>query len=121
MITMKDAIERSNNGPLMDEKEFEKKLQLTLRRLAGDTGIKLSKEEIIPEPEVGDILFQAGVELAAEVGIYNMDSKRVIQFTREELLRWQALQRDNSNQNISLTRCSFCYYAICCSSKNVLI
>ncbi len=87
MITIKDAVDRSNNGPLMTEKQFNEKYQTKLREIVAGYNIKLSPSEIIPAPEIGDAIFDAGVELLSSVGLYNMDSSRVLEFTKEEIIQ----------------------------------
>ncbi len=85
MISTLEVQHRSQNGPIMDEKKFEKKMMLRLRELAGDYGIKTTREEVIPTNETGDAIFEASIELARDAGLYHLDTHRVIQFTEEEL------------------------------------
>jgi methylamine--corrinoid protein Co-methyltransferase len=85
MISTLEVQQRSQNGPIMDEKQFEKKMMLRLRELAKNYGIKTTREEVIPSPEAGDAIFEASIELAKDIGLYHLDTHRVIEFTEEEL------------------------------------
>jgi len=85
MISALDAQQRSQNGPIMDEKQFEKKMMLKLRDLAKNCGVKTTREEVIPPPEAGDAIFEASIELSKDIGLYHLDTHRIIQFSEEEL------------------------------------
>jgi len=85
MISILEAQYRAQNGPIMEEKQFERKLQLKLREISGQCGIEQDRNEIIPPPSVGDAIYEAAIELAQDVGLYHMGTNRVIGFTEEEL------------------------------------
>ena len=65
MISVLEAHLRSQNGPLLTEKEFNRRYQLILREVATKyrDQVKLNPQEIIPSPELGDLVFEAAVEL----------------------------------------------------------
>ena len=82
------AIERSTNGPIMSEEKFETELFPTV---LGDLQAKYKIERdpddpIMTDPDMADAIFQAGMELLLEVGLYCKDTRRIIKFTREEIL-----------------------------------
>ncbi|MBI4330174.1 MAG: monomethylamine:corrinoid methyltransferase [Chloroflexi bacterium] len=85
MIDFKEFIKRSMDGPVMAEQEFDLKLCRCLRRLVVDYGVHFTPAEIICDDATADAIFQAGVELLAEVGVYNIDTSRVIDLTEEEI------------------------------------
>jgi len=88
MISILEAQERSIRGPLMPELEFDKKYQRTLREVADKwcrQHFKLSPQELIPVPESGDAVYEAALELIARVGLYHINTHRVIEFTRQEI------------------------------------
>lgn len=85
MISILEAQHRAQNGPIMEEKQFERKVQLKLREISGQCGIELDRNEIIPPPRFGDIVYEAAVELAQDVGLYHLATNRVIEFSGEEL------------------------------------
>jgi len=69
----------------MAEKQFEKRLQLKLREISGKCPVELKRDEIIPSLETGDVVYEAAIELAIQVGLYHMGTNRVIEFSEEEL------------------------------------
>ena len=85
MISALEAQWRSQNGPIMEEKQFEKRQQLRLRDISGRCGIELNRDAIIPSPETGDGVYEAAIELGKDVGLYHMGTHRVIEFSEEEL------------------------------------
>ncbi len=85
MISTLEVQQRSQNGPIMDEKQFERKMMLRLRELAKNYAIETTREEVIPPLEAGDAIFEASIELARDIGLYHLDTHRIIEFTEEEL------------------------------------
>ncbi|MBI2866259.1 MAG: monomethylamine:corrinoid methyltransferase [Chloroflexi bacterium] len=95
MIPLTEIAERARRGPIMREKDYDIKLSMALRRLVHDYGIKLIHEEIVPNDATTDAVFDAGVDLLAEVGLYNIDTQRVVNFSQEEILK---VAEDTSNE-----------------------
>ena len=87
MISIIQAQERSENGPVMAEREFNRKYQLTLREIADKyrKDVKLDAEEIIPEPECGDAVYEASAEFITRMGVYNTSTNRVIELSGDEI------------------------------------
>lgn len=87
-VTVFDVYDRAKTGPKMEEKEWDFKLiPQTARKLKEKYGIKMDKKTIIPEDkELIDKLFNAGLEMLVECGIYCMDTGRVIKYTKDEVL-----------------------------------
>ncbi len=86
MITLNDCLERSVSGPIMKEKDFDLKLSARLRQLYEDSHIEYNPDDVIPNDNTADAIFGAAVELLCDVGLYNKDSQRVIQFSRDEIM-----------------------------------
>ena len=89
------AIERSCTGPIMSEEKFETELFPTV---LGDLQKKYKIEwnpddGVMIDPDMADAIFQAGLELLLEVGLYCKDTKRIIKFTQEEVLEAIATAR----------------------------
>ncbi|MBW2725178.1 MAG: monomethylamine:corrinoid methyltransferase [Deltaproteobacteria bacterium] len=83
-----EAIERSTTGPLMSEEKFETELFPTV---LGDLQAKYKiewdpEEPVMIDPGMADAIFQAGMDLLLEVGLYCKDTRRIIKFTQEEVL-----------------------------------
>ncbi|MBI4330177.1 MAG: monomethylamine:corrinoid methyltransferase [Chloroflexi bacterium] len=85
LIDFKEFIKRSMDGPVIAEQEFDLNLSRQLRRLAADYAVHFKPAEIICDDATADAIFQAGVELLGKVGMYNVDTSRVILLAREEL------------------------------------
>lgn len=87
-VTVFDVYDRAKTGPKMEEKEWDFKLiPQTARKLKNKYEIKMDKKTIIPEDkELINKLFNAGLEMLVECGIYCMDTGRVIKYTKDEVL-----------------------------------
>ena len=87
-ITVFDVYDRAKTGPKMEEKDWDFGLiPKTARELKKKYGIKLDKKTMIPEDkELINNLFNAGVDMLVECGIYCIDTGRVIKYTRDEVL-----------------------------------
>ncbi len=81
------VLERAETGPMMEEKEFELRLVApTIRKLVKKYGIKFDRETIVPsDNDLADRVFEAGMELAAEIGVFCQTTSRRITWTRDEL------------------------------------
>ena len=87
-IDVYEVYERAMTGPKMDEKEWDfKVIPQTARKLKEKYGIKFDKSIIVPEDEeLINNLFNAGLDMLTECGVYCIDTGRVIKYTREEIL-----------------------------------
>ncbi len=87
MIPIVDFQRRSLVGPVMKEQEFEMTFARTIRNIVKRYPIHYNPEQLIVDDATADAIFQAGIDLLVEVGLYNRDTQRVIQFSREEVLQ----------------------------------
>jgi len=88
MIPISDFQRRSLTGPVMKEQEFDMAFAKGIRGIVKRyPAIKFNPEEIVASDELADTVFEAGIDLLAEVGLYNRDTQRVIQFTRDEVVQ----------------------------------
>ncbi len=87
MISFWKVMDRAyNTGPLMRVEKFDMEVFRKASELKKRFGIQFNPETPVPEDDdLADRLFQAGIELFVDVGIYNAGSERVIRFTREEV------------------------------------
>jgi methylamine---corrinoid protein Co-methyltransferase len=83
-----DILHRAETGPMIEEKDFERKLIApTVKRVVEEYGIKFDGSVAVPsDDDLADRVFQAGLDLAAEVGFFCQDTSRQIIYSREELL-----------------------------------
>jgi methylamine--corrinoid protein Co-methyltransferase len=86
MPTIKEIQERAFSGPIMEEDQFNLEYSKRLRKIVQDRGIDWPKEQVIPDGATADKIFEAAIDLIVENGIFHMDTKRVVQFTREEIV-----------------------------------
>ena len=80
-----EIVKRSENGPFMKEAEFEKALARRTAELVREHGLKFDRDVPVPADDgMADRLYQAGLDLFVEMGVYNQTTERRILFTREE-------------------------------------
>jgi len=87
-VTVFDVYDRAKKGPIMAESEWDYKvIPQTAAKLKEKYGIKMDKKTIIPEDkELMNNLFNAGLDMLVECGVYCIDTGRVIKYTRDEVL-----------------------------------
>lgn len=86
MIGFWEVIRRSESGPLVKEEEFDLQVGQTARRMVEKYGIKYDPQQVIPaDDDLADRVYQAGLDLFLELGIYCRDTGRLMQFTRDEV------------------------------------
>ncbi|ATW25483.1 hypothetical protein DCMF_12475 [Candidatus Formimonas warabiya] len=87
-VTVFDIYDRAKTGPKLEEKEWDTKvIPQTAAKLKQKYGIKMDKQVIVPtDQELIRHLFQAGLEMLVECGVYCMDTGRIIKYTEEEVL-----------------------------------
>jgi methylamine--corrinoid protein Co-methyltransferase len=81
-----EIVERSNSGPYMEESEFEMALARRVSELVEEYGLEFDPQVLVPrDDDAADRLYQAGVDLFVDVGIYNQSTERCILFSRDEV------------------------------------
>jgi methylamine--corrinoid protein Co-methyltransferase len=82
-----DVLARAEDGPLVDERDFERKLlSPALKKVIEKYRISFDESNIVPNNhDLADRLFQAGLEVAVEVGLYCQNTARRILWTQDEL------------------------------------
>jgi methylamine--corrinoid protein Co-methyltransferase len=83
-----ETYDRARAGPKVNEEEWDQKI---IFRNAGELKekykLKFDRTKIIPEDtDMIDRLFQAGLEMLVETGVYCMDTGRVLKYTEKEVL-----------------------------------
>ncbi len=81
-----EILRRAETGPLIEEKSFEAQLiRSTVQRLIKEYGIHFDGDSVVPsDDDLADRLFEAGMELAVEVGMFCQDTNRRIIWSRRE-------------------------------------
>ena len=89
MITLLEIAERSQKGPIMEEKEWDLALFRTVTELVSKYEIKIPESLdgtwFNTDDSLADRAFQAALDLLTEVGGYCISTNRVVQFSREEI------------------------------------
>ncbi len=85
MIPITAFQERSLTGPVMKADEFDMEFSMKIRELVKKYNIEYNENELVVDDATADAVYQAAVDLLVEVGIYHMDTERVIKLTREEV------------------------------------
>ncbi len=98
MIKLMDFQERSLNGPVMKADDFDMSLAMKVREIVTKYDIKADYEQLIVDDKTADDVFNAGVELLAEVGVYQMDTQRVIKFSKEEIYELAASYKEKPSK-----------------------
>ena len=83
-----NTLDKAETGPIIDEKVWDaeiigKNFRETLKKY----DIQLDKDDpyVTADDGLADRLYEAGMELAVKTGVYCIDTKRQIQWTRDEL------------------------------------
>jgi len=89
MIDLVEVFERAETGPLLAETDYYMGRYVpVLSDVISRYKIAWDKETIInTDDDLNDRVFQAAVDLLAEAGAYCPETNRVMQFTRDEILR----------------------------------
>jgi methylamine--corrinoid protein Co-methyltransferase len=83
-----ETYDRARTGPKVDEKEWDRKITYqTTSKLKEKYKLKFDRSKIIPtDTDMIDRLYQAGLEMLVEMGVFCMDTGRVIKYTEDEVL-----------------------------------
>jgi methylamine--corrinoid protein Co-methyltransferase len=83
-----ETYDRARTGPRVAEKEWDEKLtHQTAAKLKEKYKLQFDRSKIIPtDNDMLDRLFQAGLEMLVEMGVYCMDTGRVIKYTEDEVM-----------------------------------
>jgi len=85
-ISIWEVMDRGKNGPKMTQQDFSMRIFRACQKLIKKYNIKRNEDEIIPTDDaLTRRVFEAGVELFEEVGVYYIDKARVIHFSKDEV------------------------------------
>jgi methylamine--corrinoid protein Co-methyltransferase len=87
-VTVFDVYDRAKTGPELAEGDWDfGVIPRVAKKLKEKYKIKMDPKVIIPEDKtLIDNLFQAGVDMLVECGVYCIDTNRIIKYTRDEVL-----------------------------------
>ena len=82
---LSEIVNRSENGQYIKEAAFDLTLARKVAELVKKHGIKFNPKSLVPrDDDMADRLYQAGLELFVEMGVYNQSTERRILFSRAE-------------------------------------
>lgn len=86
MIGFWEVVARTETGPLVDEKTFDLELGAKAQALAEKHQVRYDPGLVIPaDDDLADRLYQAGLELFLDTGIYCRDTGRRARFSADEV------------------------------------
>jgi methylamine--corrinoid protein Co-methyltransferase len=85
MIPIMDFQSRAVTGPVKKADDYDLDFAMKVRELVAKYEIKYDPEQLVVDDATADAVFQAGVELLAETGLYHMATQRVVEYSREEI------------------------------------
>lgn len=87
-VSIYEMYDRAENGPKMAELDFDMGMVTEVRQLLEHhSEIKYQPEKIVPEGDIlADQLFEAALDLTTKVGLFVLDTGRIIQFSRGEII-----------------------------------
>jgi hypothetical protein len=87
MIRFWDVLERAETGRIVDAKQWDRMIGKVASQVVADYDLKYDPEDPVPADDtLADRMFEAGVKLFEKTGIYCMDTRKVIEFTRDEIM-----------------------------------
>jgi methylamine--corrinoid protein Co-methyltransferase len=84
---LKYTLDLSNTGVYLDEETWNlEKVAGTTHKFVKKYGLDWEPDRIIPDnPQLIKSIFQAGIELASQLGVYMRDTQRIIPYGAEEI------------------------------------
>jgi hypothetical protein len=88
MIDFLQVYSRATLGPLVQEAKFDREVFFPkVMQLTKKYDIHYDSDNLVSNNDaLADIVFEAAVDLLAEVGLYCLDTQRIIEFSRDEIL-----------------------------------
>src|SRR4030066_801769 len=82
-----EILERSNTGEYITEENLDlEKVVATSRRLVKKYGLQWDRNQVVSDdPSLADAIYQAGYEMAVELGAYCRSTERIIALTQAEI------------------------------------
>jgi len=83
-----EILERTHIGPKMKKSDWDMdKVLLPVRRLVKKFDLSWNRTQVVPnDPDLADRIFQAGLALARQSGVYAISTGRVIEFSEQEIM-----------------------------------
>lgn len=95
MVSLMEYQNRCLNGPVMKADEFDLAFSMKVREVVDKYEIKYNPGELVVDDKTADAVFHAGVELLADVGLYHLNTQRVVKLTKEEIMAFVNERKKN--------------------------
>jgi methylamine---corrinoid protein Co-methyltransferase len=101
-----NTFDKAENGPVIDEKEWDLGyITKTVRKLIDEYNIRWDKDQVVPADEaLADRLWEAGMKMAQEVGLFCIDTRRQMVWSRDELETCLAMAPDTVTAGLGADR-----------------
>jgi methylamine--corrinoid protein Co-methyltransferase len=100
VISILEFEQRAQSGPVMKTDEFDIAFSMKIRELVKKYNIEFKPDELIVDDETADAVFNAGVELLADIGLYHLNTFRVIKYSKEEIFEIANQRKQNPGKVI---------------------
>jgi len=85
-LTLSDILQRSKEGPIIEEKQFDMSIYKKTQELQKKYSIKYDPGNPLDKTgEIADQVYQAGRELFLDIGAYSATTRRAVKVTEKEL------------------------------------
>jgi methylamine--corrinoid protein Co-methyltransferase len=82
-----EIVRRAHSGPFIKEGKFDLQMVKRTRELVKEFGIEFAPEVQVPSDDgLADRVFEAGLQLFVDLGVYCQSTERTIRFTRAEVV-----------------------------------
>ncbi len=82
-----NVLDLAESGPSMEEGEFDRRLAKLCRELVNEYDVRFDPDRpVVDDDGLAEAVFEAGLRLASEMGVYCLNVGRVIKFSEEDLL-----------------------------------
>ena len=87
MVDFLEILERSNTGEYIPEEDWDlEKVASSARRLVRKYRLEWDRNQVVTDdPTLADAIYQAGYEMALELGAYCRSTERIIALTQDEI------------------------------------
>jgi len=77
-----EVLDRANQGPYISENDWDlQKVAMTTQKIVQKYNLDWDPDQIVPnDPGLADTIFEAGLELAVEIGGYSRTTERILEF-----------------------------------------
>jgi methylamine--corrinoid protein Co-methyltransferase len=87
MLNYLEILDRANNGPYIAEENWDlEKVAMTTRRLVKKYKLEWAPDEIVTDDaSLSEAIYNAGYEMAVELGAYSRSTERIIEISQDEI------------------------------------